>query len=76
MIPIYISLYMVVGVMMLLLVTLAGKVNWLDIHTWELKLFVAIIFMVFWWFFAPIVFFGKKRNFGKTVKQTPQNKAN
>jgi hypothetical protein len=62
MIVLYISLYIIVGMFLLVLMTLSGKANWIKIPGFELKMIVGIIFVTCWIVVAPVMWYMRVRN--------------
>jgi hypothetical protein len=73
MIALYISLYAVVGIFLLLLMTLSGKANWIKVPTIELKFAVGLIFVLFWFVLAPVMYFNQMNPKKKNVTKNTQN---
>jgi hypothetical protein len=62
MIVLYISLYIIVGMFLLVLMTLSGKANWIKIPGFELKMIVGIIFVTCWIVVAPVMWYMRVKN--------------
>jgi hypothetical protein len=62
MIVLYISLYIMVGMFLLVLMTLSGKANWIKIPGFELKMIVGIIFVTCWIVVAPVMWYMRVKN--------------
>lgn len=69
MIEVYIALYIVVGLILLTLTTLAGKANFTKIQGFELKFIVGLIFVMFWFIMYPVMYFYRRKQIAqKTTK--------